>query len=250
MDPKQLSLPLGAPLPGGGRDRTPALGGEAAEALREQFAAAFGRPVRLVITSNRSTMLSLSRRTHPPTLRAHHIFLEASPEIVRASAAWLRRGDREAARRLDAFFRARREAAATSAPPRPLRLRQAGRYFHLGRVFAEINARYFEGKVSARITWGQAGKRGWRRTIKLGSYTRDERIIRIHPALDRAFVPRFFLESVVHHEMVHALVEAPLVSGRRRHHGADFRRLERTFADHARALAWEKLNLNRLLQRR
>jgi len=231
-------------------------GEEAAAALRAQLDVAFGRPMRLVITANRSIMLSLSRRTSPPTLRAHRIFLDAPLDVVRALASWFRRGDRRAARAIDAFIRARRpreEAAAADlavAPARPLRLRQSGRFFHLGRLFAELNARYFDGRVSARITWGQLGKRGWRRTIKLGSYARDERLIRIHPALDRAFVPRFFIESVVHHEMVHALVEAPLVRGRRRHHGAEFRRLERTFSEHTRALAWERENLNRILKTR
>jgi len=255
IHPRQLALPFEAapppasPAPAPARPPPPPPDAAAAAALRDAFFAAFGRPVRLVLTANRSTMVSLSRRTNPPTLRVHRLFLGAPAHVVKAIAAYLRRGDRRAARTLDAYIRAHRPPVPPAAA-RPVRLRHAGKYFHLGRLFADLNARYFAGRVQARITWGLAGKRGSRRTIKLGSFARDEHLIRIHPLLDRAFVPRFFVESIVHHEMVHALVEAPLVRGRRRHHNAEFRRLERTFTDHARALAWERQNLNRLLQRR
>ena len=255
----QLALPLPErPAPTARTSGAP--GPDAARALEAALSGAFGRPVHLVLTDNRSTMVSMGppragsglRAEPAPIVRLHRMFLDATAPVVRAIAAFLRRRDRRAGRVIDAFVLERRQLirAREARPQRPVSLRQSGRFFHLGRVFAELNARYFAGRVEARITWGQAGKRGWRRSIKLGSYHRDERLVRIHPSLDRAFVPRFFLESVVHHEMVHAIVEAPVVRGRRRHHSAEFRRLERAFPDHRRALAWERANLRRLLQQR
>ena len=53
------------------------------------------------------------------------------------------------------------------------------------------------------ITWGRGVGRARRGGLTFGSYDPVLALIRIHPVLDRPGVPRFFLESVVHHEMLH-----------------------------------------------
>ena len=74
-------------------------------------------------------------------------------------------------------------------------------------------------------------------------------LIRIHPVLDRPTVPRFFLESVVHHEMLHhQLGGVSDRAGRTVYHTRAFREAEARFPHHRAALAWEKEHLPELLR--
>jgi predicted SprT family Zn-dependent metalloprotease len=73
--------------------------------------------------------------------------------------------------------------------------------------------------------------------------------VRIHPILDDAFVPRFFLEYVVYHELCHAALPSVVgADGRLRHHTAEFHALERQFPRYDEAVAWQTQNLDRLLR--
>ncbi len=74
-------------------------------------------------------------------------------------------------------------------------------------------------------------------------------LIRIHPVLDRSDVPRYFLESVVYHEMLHHhMGGVPDRAGRTVYHTRHFREAEARYPRHQEALAWEKANLPKLLR--
>jgi len=60
-------------------------------------------------------------------------------------------------------------------------------------------------------------------------------------------VPRFFVEYIVYHEMLHHVVQMPVLDGRRCMHGPEFKARERCFARYAEAIAWEREHLDRLL---
>jgi hypothetical protein len=67
--------------------------------------------------------------------------------------------------------------------------------------------------------------------------------------LDRPEVPRYFLESVVYHEMLHHhMGGVPDRAGRTVYHTRAFRTAEARYPHHREALAWEKLNLRHLLR--
>jgi hypothetical protein len=72
--------------------------------------------------------------------------------------------------------------------------------------------------------------------------------VRIHPALDRRWVPRYFLAYVMFHEMLHHAMPVTRGPGRRLLHPPEFREREREFRHHERALAWERAHLHRLLR--
>lgn len=114
-----------------------------------------------------------------------------------------------------------------------------GRFFNLKDIFDRLNREYFEGAISTKITWGRNVRNG-RRYIRFGSYTERDNIIRIHPVLDQQFVPLYFIESIVYHEMLHKIVGANIEKGRRRVHTSEFKKLERRFKDYERAREWEK----------
>ena len=102
------------------------------------------------------------------------------------------------------------------------------------------------------ITWGRKSTRhaAKRTSIKLGSYSATERLIRIHPVLDQRWVPRYFVQYIVYHELLHHLVPEARVAGRTLLHPPEFLRREREFQQFSRALTWEQKNIDRLLRSR
>ncbi|MBI3118894.1 MAG: hypothetical protein HYZ00_09425 [Candidatus Hydrogenedentes bacterium] len=225
----------------------------AAHDLHRELSESTGLRLRLRITNNSSTMMSVRYSPDRATARLslHHMFLEAGPEVKRALVAWIKRPRKgKPASLLDQFIR---ERSHTIAPRQPRRtfLVACGRHHDLAAHFNQLNADYFEGKISARITWGRMQKLRRRYSIRFGSYSPPEDLIRMHPLLDQEFVPEFFVRYIVFHEMLHAhLGIEELASGRRAIHPPAFKRLEKSYPDYQRALAWMRHpgNLDRLLQ--
>ncbi|MCA9601505.1 MAG: hypothetical protein KC417_05760, partial [Myxococcales bacterium] len=151
-----------------------------------------------------------------------------------------------AARVLDAFIATHSDAIRVRA--RTVTLRHRGTHHDLALMFHELNEAWFESKVDARITWGAVPAKKRRRSIRLGTYAEREHLIRIHPALDQAWVPDYVVRTVVHHEMLHAALPAVIVGDRKIFHTREFRRRERAFPEFERATAWEDANIDRLLR--
>ncbi len=216
-------------------------------AVERRLGNLIGNPVALTVTDNRHTMISSKRERRMLRVRVHHMFLDANDATVRALARFLTRTDRRAETRLDEFIESNRHKIRRSGRRRaPLRTR--GQHHDLGELFDQLNFRFFDGGVCARVTWGRRSPQTRRRrSIRLGTYVAEDQLIRIHPVLDQPWVPRFFVAYVLFHEMLHAVVPAPLRDGRRQFHGPEFRARERAYPDYNRALAWEKANLRRLL---
>lgn len=208
------------------------------------------RGVRVVATDNRHTMLSIKRSKTTWTLRLHHMFIGAPPAIVRAVARYAQSQCPDASQALRRFIDANDDRVRTQANRRPIPIDVAGKHFHLREIYDELNAQYFDGEVDVQITWGQRGRRRRaRESIRLGSYTVEDRIIRIHPVLDADDVPAMFIRFIVFHEMLHSIHEMPVVDGRRVYHTDAFRAHERTFEHFQAALIWERNNLHKLLER-
>jgi len=133
---------------------------------------------------------------------------------------------------------------------RQLPFRHEGRFFDLKAIFDKLNARYFRNSLRKySITWGRKRKLPPREYFVFGTIQEDDRIIRIHPLLDAEFVPPWFLEYVIYHEMLHSVVpDETGANGRRRVHTEDFNRQEKRFRFYRRARQWEGENLARLLR--
>jgi hypothetical protein len=135
--------------------------------------------------------------------------------------------------------------------PPPTVIVTRGEQHDLQELYDGLNQRYFDGTIDARITWGQraaadAPKRR-RGSMKMGSYSVEDRLIRIHPSLDRPFVPRMFVEWIVYHEMLHQKHDIPVRGGRRQFHTPEFLAEEALFAEHEAARLWERQHLDLLL---
>lgn len=222
----------------------------AAERLADALAERLGRPVRLTVHDNRSTMVSYRMEGPALRLRVHHLFLGVPEPMVEALADFAggRGAPRAAAKRqVDDWIRRHRDRIA---PGGDEHLDPRGKVHDLQEMLDRLNAEWFGGAVEARIGWGRSGTSPGRRSIRTGVYLHASRSIRIHPALDRDEVPAFYVEAVVFHEMLHQVVPPEERGGRRVVHGAAFRRRERAYPGHARARDWERAHLHVLLPAR
>jgi predicted metal-dependent hydrolase len=221
----------------------------ARQALERRLQALLNEYVRLSITDNVRTMVSSQLVGHERRVRLHHMFLDADAFTLRALAAYLKRSDRAASTLLGGFIEANRTRIRRPRGRR-IHVRTAGEVHHLHDLYDRLNAQYFADEVDAAITWGRrgSGRRRRRNSIKLGSYCAEEQLIRIHPALDQVWVPRYFVEYIVYHEMLHHVIPMPERNGRRQLHTPEFRAREREFLHYERAIAWERQHVHRLLR--
>lgn len=211
-----------------------------------------GVPVQLTVTDNTYTMISFTRRGGGYGVRLHHMFLEANEDVLAGLAAYVRGDDRRASSVLDRFIHENRSRIRQLSPrerQRRLPLETMGRWHDLQRILDEVRDEFF--RTTARgvaIAWAPAPNvRLPRRSIKLGSYSADTQIVRIHPALDQRAVPEYFVRWIVFHELLHHIFRAELKARTGRVHTPEFCRLERRFPDYLNALAWERRNLDLLL---
>lgn len=133
---------------------------------------------------------------------------------------------------------------------RQLNLRHEGKYFDLRTIFDRLNERHFRGRLRGyKVMWGRRQKRRPKEYFIFGTIQEEDRIIRINPLLDQPFVPLWFLQYVLYHEMLHSVVPDELgANGRRRVHTEKFYRREREFPRYRRARRWEEENLARFLR--
>jgi hypothetical protein len=109
--------------------------------------------------------------------------------------------------RIPMAHRKRKLAAAKLPLQRQFAFQEKGEFFDLRKIFDKLNAQYFRNRLKGyAIVWGQKRKQRPREYMVFGTIQEEDRIIRIHPLLDRALVPSWFLEYVVYHEMCHAVV--------------------------------------------
>ncbi len=220
----------------------------ARQSLERKLSDGSSRPVLLSITDNRHAMISHSADKGVVRARIHHMFLDAPPSVLAALVQYVRVGDRDASNVIGRYIEANTPRLARASRNRHLVTQ--GKHHDLLQTFQRLNDEYWSGSLHVLVTWGARAKAPStpRATIKLGSYSFQDRIIRIHPALDRRWVPRYFLAYVMFHEMLHHAMPVTRGAGRRLLHPPEFREREREFRHHERALAWERAHLHRLLR--
>ncbi|MBX3130989.1 MAG: hypothetical protein KF718_29995 [Polyangiaceae bacterium] len=224
----------------------------ARQALERRIELAHGGVVQLAVTDNRRRMVTRTKDRGRLRVRLHMMFLDAPERVIDALVRFVGREDADASGTLGEYIDQNRHRIRGDRPVKTVRPR--GAVHDLAAILGHVNERYFGGSVSdVLVTWGRKteprdGRS--RHTIKLGSYSTAERLIRIHPCLDRDWVPRYFVEYIVYHELLHHLIPAVRVGGRALLHSSEFLRREQEFRHYERALAWERKHVHRLLRTR
>ena len=163
--------------------------------------------------------------------RAPHLVLEAIVTIL-ACKALHRRVPKPALRIYDEWrnepFVSEAVKARRIAKGRKRFSSNEGRRHSLQEICRDVNRRFFNDQIEIReIGWGV--RRSWGR---LGHYDPTHNTITISPVLDSQNVPRFVLDFIVYHEMLHAVFEGAEKNGCRRHHPPAFHRAERAHPDY------------------
>jgi hypothetical protein len=122
--------------------------------------------------------------------------------------------------------------------PLPLRNADQGDY-RLASLAAEVHHTYFYKYPPLPVRWGQQITRKKRRSIRLGSYNHVTTEVRIHPLLNAADVPAFFIQSVIFHEYLHHVLGAS--------HNRRFHKEERKFRYYRESKEWIRRHLWLLL---
>lgn len=117
-----------------------------------------------------------------------------------------------------------------------------GEVYDLDEMFAMLNFWYFGDRLDRQtLTWSP------RKSYHiLGHHDSTHNTISISRSLDAKTVPRFVVEYVLFHEMLHIAHPAKHVNGRRYHHTAAFRRDERRFTRFHEAEKWIEENAVKL----
>jgi hypothetical protein len=114
------------------------------------------------------------------------------------------------------------------------RSRPAGEAYDLQDLFDGVNRHYFGGEmVPPRLLWSERVP-----SREFGHFEPATDTVRLSRRLDRPEVPRFVLEHVMHHELLHRALGAERSGERRRYHSATFRRQEKRFEQYREAEAF------------
>lgn len=190
------------------------------------------------IADYRSTVVRVVRRGGLCRVSVHSRLAAAPPGVFVAAVrcVWDRL-DRRApdpadVRTLDDFLRDHRTAVPPPAPAGSA----DGRHVDLAAVCRSVNARFFDGQAPVvGVAW--TPRRSFRR---LADCHPEAGIIRVSRLLDSPRVPRYYIEYLIYHELLHLVVPPVTRGGRRCFHHPAFRRLERQFPQYRAAREFQE----------
>ena len=100
-----------------------------------------------------------------------------------------------------------------------------GNVYHLDEIFEELNTRFFYGLMARpNMSWSQNSARNL-----LGHYDPAHNAIVVSRVFDQMRVPRYVVEYIVYHEMLHLKHPVKLKGSRRCVHPKQFQEEERLF---------------------
>lgn len=222
---------------------------QVAKRYYEMLQGLVGARLELHVHRNRSVLLRFERALFKTRLFLHEAFLAAPEEIIQALGAYVKSSarDKRASALLNGFVETIETKKRRSSPP----LETRGKVYNLTEFFEHVHAEYFDAKLDiVGITWFTTPvRRG--RSITLGQFDSEQRLVKINRILDSDKCPPFFLEFVVFHELLHAKIPPTFDAERRRRviHGPDFRRAEKTFPNYCKAVAFQREHFGRHLDR-
>jgi predicted metal-dependent hydrolase len=102
-----------------------------------------------------------------------------------------------------------------------------GHHYHLEEIFDDLNRRFFHGLMGRpQLTWSQNHARS-----SLGHYDPAHNAIVISRVFDNPRVPRYAVEYILFHEMLHLKHPVRLMGSRRCVHSREFRAEEKLFPE-------------------
>jgi hypothetical protein len=162
-------------------------------------------------------------------ITAHEAFLAAPAPVLEALLKISCAPDHQASQKiLKRFAWSEAHASIRAELERlgvPVQVQVQGDHHDLVQAFERVNNRYFQGQIEAPLlTWNQ--QTTYR---KFGHYQYTSDTLMVSRSLDQARVPRYVLDFVMYHELLHKQLGYKLVNGRRYAHTSEFREKEQQF---------------------
>jgi hypothetical protein len=114
-----------------------------------------------------------------------------------------------------------------------------GRVYDLKEVFAALNGRFFNNAISSYVRWGRHPLRSYQ-SSRRGPAGEKYNLITIGAIYNGPHVPRYAIEGIIFHEMLHIALPPLISDARNVIHGPEFKQRERSFPQHEDWLEWEK----------
>lgn len=122
----------------------------------------------------------------------------------------------------------------TASPPNMNDERSRGHYYDLEDIFNRVNRRYFNSQLEApRLVWGKRPSRH-----KFGHYQPATDTVLVSRTLDNPNVPRYVLDFIIYHELLHKQLGTRVSGGRRYSHTSAFKQAEQRFRKFKEAQAF------------
>ena len=205
----------------------------------------------IIVHDNIRTMASVDSRRR---LRLQEIFLKADDKTIRSLVRYLcgkrRRGDDE---RIKSYISEHSTKTSISNLTKSMVkgcYGPVGLHFDLNEILHNVMKKY-TGDLENIVIPSRIPSKGYR-SVTWGTYTRLENggLIKINALLDRLEVPRYVVEAVVHHELVHHLVPTKNENGRRVMHGKRFKEILSVNPNIRKSDKWKKQYFDKIKKKR
>ena len=205
------------------------------------------------LTNNRTSILSVKTRYNKVNLRIHNSFVNASDSVIKAVSEFITGKTKANNNIIEEYFNEHVVERNNNPPKRKIKIIHHGDYHNIKEIYNDINEKFFSNTIEADITWGNFRPRTRKRFsrtrhITLGQYSDNDKLIIIHPNLDKKLIPRFLLEAIIYHEMCHQVTGDKKVGKRRQIHTKDFKELEKFYPHSNQAKKWERDNFEYILR--
>jgi hypothetical protein len=114
-----------------------------------------------------------------------------------------------------------------------------GKVYDLLEVFSLLNTQYFNGSLASHLRWGQHMLRSFQ-VNKTDNNGNRYSLITIARMYNKPNIPRFAIESIMYHEMLHVAIPPVKVGNRNSIHGPLFKKTEQSFPHYKQWREWEK----------
>ncbi len=193
---------------------------------------------------------TINAATQTRVLFVPAFFENAPPEVKTALVDWTlllsraknaayRRQKRNLERLIFSFVESSGHQMRNRSFVDPRAYETRGRLYDLAEVFDTLNKRYFGGALSSFVRWGRHPFRSFQ-SCRRGRAGTPYNLITVASLYNRPEVPRYAMEGIMHHEMLHIAFPPRSLNGRNVIHGWEFRQRERRFPRYRDWVAWEK----------
>jgi hypothetical protein len=189
--------------------------------------------------NTRELFLPVCLKTSPDSLKKHIIEWALLPARTRRS----KRSVNNRKCHLEHLIRSYIEQHAPvrgSTPPPSQKWPTQGVRYDLQEVFTCVNKQYFSSRLQAFLRWGKEKSRTSYQSTRKDDSGNPWHLITIAGVYNHEDVPRYAIEAIMFHEMLHIHIPPRRINGRNVIHGPDFKKEEHSFPHYDRWIVWER----------